>query len=439
MRYEYKPMSELRGNRTEDIVHDYVVIDIETTGLKYSDDIIEFAAIRVKDDEPIEELSFLVKPQKAIPDRISQLTGITNSMVENESFFVDRISDILEFMGDDLILGHNVTFDIDRLNYNIYTNTGRNLSNDYIDTLHLAHDRITDIVNYQLETLADYFSIDVNISHRAVDDCCTTIECYKHLSSIRPHIDDFTCNQKKSNYYGYHFLNKCDEIIYKKPGKDRNLSDIVYTLYGRPYYASPVMFDYILRQNGAKESSIYYFEDIVNDICYFDYDIKKISSRLKRLTHIIVGKNKYEECVSNKDVVAIAQEYNIEIVSETEIYKLLGIELPEFKTQSSIHSHIRSKDVSATNTVFDEHHSLFNKTIVITGALNTLSRSEAYLKIKNVGGLCGDSITKKTNYLVTNSEKLTGKMKKALEYKQQGQDIKIINEAELIKLLNNRE
>ena len=67
-----------------------------------------------------------------------------------------------------------------------------------------------------------------------------------------------------------------------------------------------------------------------------------------------------------------------------------------------------------------------------------MTRSEAYLHIKNVGGLCADNITKSTNFLVTNSTVMTGKMKKALDYKEKGIDISIITEDELYTLLASK-
>lgn len=67
-----------------------------------------------------------------------------------------------------------------------------------------------------------------------------------------------------------------------------------------------------------------------------------------------------------------------------------------------------------------------------------MTRSEAYLHIKNVGGLCADNITKSTNFLVTNSTVMTGKMKKALDYQEKGIDISIITEDELYTLLASK-
>lgn len=99
------------------------------------------------------------------------------------------------------------------------------------------------------------------------------------------------------------------------------------------------------------------------------------------------------------------------------------------------YSNVSQKNIVATNTVFDEKHILYGKTVVITGQLDSFSRAEAYLAIKNVGGLCGDSVTKKTNYLVTNSSDMTSKMRLALKYKEKGQDITIINEAQFYELL----
>ena len=98
---------------------------------------------------------------------------------------------------------------------------------------------------------------------------------------------------------------------------------------------------------------------------------------------------------------------------------------------------VRQQDITTTVTEFDSGHPLYQKTVVITGDLTTMSRADAYLKIKNCGGLVGDQVTKKTNFLVTNSAAMTGKMKKALAYQDAGQEISVITEEQLLSLLDS--
>ncbi len=420
-----------KGERLNTLPDNYTVIDIETTGLKYTDDIIEFSAIKVVNNEIVKELSFLAKPKKDIPYNISDLTGITNDMVENKPYFDERINDVVEFIGDDIILGHNVIFDIDRINNYVYHITGKAIENDYVDTLNLAKCRIKDIDNHKLTTIAQYLGIKVDTAHRALDDCRTTIECYKKLISIAPLYDEYSVNSRLLHKNGYHYLNTCESICYNKDKEERSLKGMFFALIEKPYYASPGLFENILHKNKAKEIDCCFLEmeDLTEEFMFLN-DIP-----VKKITHFIVRDTKYKSCMRHEYVKELIDKYNIEVITETKIYEMLGIEIPFDTTKKSQTTYLRQKDVQATCSEFDENHILFNKTIVITGALNTISRSEAYLKIKNVGGLCGDSVTKKTNYLVTNSTAPTGKMKKALEYQAQGQDIKIINEAEFLKLL----
>lgn len=96
---------------------------------------------------------------------------------------------------------------------------------------------------------------------------------------------------------------------------------------------------------------------------------------------------------------------------------------------------IRAKDIVQSNSETDTKNLLHNKHFVITGSLVSLTRQEAYQRIVDNGGIVSDNVTKSTNYLVTNSNNMTGKMKKAIEYKAKGQEIAIIDENTLIELL----
>lgn len=300
---EYINVPELRGLAITEPIDTYVVLDIETTGLKYSDDIIEFAAIKIENNNLIGKMSFLLKPEKSVPCHITDLTGIDHMMLSTALPFSEHIDEILSFIGEDVIIGHNIIFDIDRLNYKLYTLLKRSIDNNYSDTKQLARQRIHDIENYRLATIAQRLNVRVENAHRALDDCYTTWKCYEQLIKL-PCLDGYPINQITSCSAAY-------------------------------------------RSN----------------------------------------------------------------------------------------NHVRQKDIQPNNYYFNETHVLYNETIVITGTLHTMTRAEAYQKIKNVGGLCGDTVTKKTNYLVTNSITMTGKMKKALQYKDQGQDIEIIDEQRLIELL----
>ena len=96
---------------------------------------------------------------------------------------------------------------------------------------------------------------------------------------------------------------------------------------------------------------------------------------------------------------------------------------------------VRSKDVAAINVDCDKNNPFNGKMVVISGELKALSRPEAYAILKGYGAVILDNVTLKTDFLITNAAQITGKIKKAHDYIEKGKDIKIINESELIKLL----
>ena len=101
-------MSRNKGKSLLIKADNYTVVDIETTGLSiYDSEIIELSAIRVRDNVITDTFTTLVRPQSYIPFNIVTLTGITNEMVENAPTIDVAIQKFLDFIGDDILLGHN--------------------------------------------------------------------------------------------------------------------------------------------------------------------------------------------------------------------------------------------------------------------------------------------------------------------------------------------
>lgn len=96
---------------------------------------------------------------------------------------------------------------------------------------------------------------------------------------------------------------------------------------------------------------------------------------------------------------------------------------------------IRAKDITAACVECKKDNAFYQKCVVISGELQSYKRADAYAILKGYGADVHDCITKNTNYLITNSKTTTGKIKKAMEYIERGIDIKIIDEEEFLKLL----
>ena len=111
-----------------------IVLDIETTGLDYKRErIIEFAAIRLENGKEVSRYETLINPQQHIRKSSMQIHGITEEMVENEPLEEDVIDDILDFIGDYTIVGHNVIFDFSFLNEASLRHKNKPLVNHRVD------------------------------------------------------------------------------------------------------------------------------------------------------------------------------------------------------------------------------------------------------------------------------------------------------------------
>lgn len=147
---EQDPRPE-KGNSLIRFPSDFVVIDIETTGLyPKTDEIIELGAIRVRGYEIRERFSTLIKPSAPISAFISSLTGITNEMLEDAPSIEEVISDIRDCIGGDILVGHNVNFDINFLYDAMERSLDLPLGNDYVDTMRIARKALPDLPHHRL-------------------------------------------------------------------------------------------------------------------------------------------------------------------------------------------------------------------------------------------------------------------------------------------------
>lgn len=162
--------------KTIDFTEDeYVVVDLETTGLiPLVDEVIEFAGVKYKNGKQIDELHFLVKTKSKISPEITKLTQITDEMVQNEGLsIVQALSKISEFIGESTIVAHNgICFDIPFLN-NAFVNNGLPpLKNAVVDTLRLSWALNPESTLHNLGAVARRYKVnyDEMVAHRALVD-----------------------------------------------------------------------------------------------------------------------------------------------------------------------------------------------------------------------------------------------------------------------------
>lgn len=299
-------MRDSKGHSLLTFPNDYTVVDIETTGLSPEyDEIIEICAFKYRGGELVNKYSTLVKPEREVNDFITQLTGITNNMLASAPSAVDVMQPLYDFIGSDIIVGHNVNFDINFL-YDYCTSIlSIPLSNDFVDTMRIARLLHKENKHNRLSDLAKQYNLSYDGAHRAGFDCALTNSIYE---------------------------------IFKR------------------------------------------------------------------------------ECADG------------------------AIELNTLAK----HSQVKAADISATVSEIPADSPLLDKVVVFTGTLEKMLRKDAMQLVANMGGINGDNVTKKTNYLVLgNNDYCTtikngksGKQKKAEEYKLKGYDIEIIPESVFYDIVN---
>ena len=133
----------------------YTVIDLETTGLNAaSDAIVEYGALRVRDGQPAEEFSALVRGTEPLPDVVAKLTGITPEERSGGMEPLAALEAFLAFVGKDTLVGYHLKFDLDFLRAACIRNDRPLLTNRSIDVLPLARRKVSGVMNYKLLTLA---------------------------------------------------------------------------------------------------------------------------------------------------------------------------------------------------------------------------------------------------------------------------------------------
>ena len=182
------PDTERPHNRTEKgksiltAINDYVALDVETTGLDPQwDEIIQVGCIRIRDGAIVAQYESLVNPGFEIDEYITKLTGITNEMLANAPTIEEIAPEVRAFIGDDIIIGHNVTFDINFL-YDTFEKCGQGpLKNNYLCTRRLAYWVFPGWDSYKLKILVEKLGLPVGQYHNAMADTMHVYHAYEYM------------------------------------------------------------------------------------------------------------------------------------------------------------------------------------------------------------------------------------------------------------------
>lgn len=183
-------MAEFSGKRLAGYVPDYVVFDLETTGISiYKDEIIEISAVRVRGGEVKETFSTLVNPGRNIPYQASMVNGITDEMVRDEPPLSVVFPEFLRFIGTDVLVGHNIhSFDLKFIQSAMESLYQQSIKNDYIDTLYMARRCLPQLSHYKLVDLAKHYHISAAGAHRALNDCIMNQKCFEAMGKEPEHL-----------------------------------------------------------------------------------------------------------------------------------------------------------------------------------------------------------------------------------------------------------
>lgn len=148
----------------------FICFDIETTGLSAArDKITEIGAVKVENGVITDTFSTFANPEMPIPQKITQLTGITDDMVKDAPSQSEAVGAFLEFAGDNVLVAHNAPFDTSFI-AKACENMGREYNYTSIDTVAISRAILTDIKNCKLDTVAKFLRLGDFNHHRATDD-----------------------------------------------------------------------------------------------------------------------------------------------------------------------------------------------------------------------------------------------------------------------------
>lgn len=326
-----------KGKSLLDFPNSYTVIDIETTGFDFKhDSIIEIGAIKYVDGIIIDTFNELLKPDsyleynsneeisgdyieqdgikiQYINDYIIHLTGITNSMLNSARNTSDVLSDFFDFIGSDILIGHNVNFDINFLYDSINNILGKDLTNDFIDTLRFARIWLKKLEDKTLHGLVSYYNIPPNTFHRALSDCSSANALFqalkKDILSQYTSVDEFYKDNTSS--HNSHAVKSADISATVNPAEIDS---------DNPIYGNHFVFTGKLEKLTRKEA----FQLVVNHGGVNDDTVKKETN------YLVLGN--FDYCKSIKDGKSSKQKkaekyklqgYNITVISENVFFDML--------------------------------------------------------------------------------------------------------------------
>lgn len=202
-----------KGRKLTEYVHDYTVYDLETTGVNVNKDrVVEIAAVKVRDGIVVDDFTSLVNPECKIPANAVDISGITDDMVKDAPKISQILPKFLEFIADDVLVGHNIHYFDNKFIYRFSEMiSGKVPDNDYVDTLLLARGIFPDMKRHRLIDMIEYYDVQMLEAHRALSDSRMNQQVYECLGKDLNRIGIDESRIKKCP--------RCGEPMRKRNGK----------------------------------------------------------------------------------------------------------------------------------------------------------------------------------------------------------------------------
>lgn len=370
------------------IIQDYVCLDIETTGTSIDSEIIELAAIKVKNGVIIDQFHELIKATTSIPQSITWLTGITDHDVAECRNISSVLLDFLEFIGDNVLVGHNIiSFDYRIVSGYALQLFGLIMENECIDTLEMS--RAIPLKNHTLARMCDYYGITNAQAHRAMSDVMATNELFIKL-----------CNGERNDNYTEGYLP--EKKLSYFPLRYNDQTTALRQLIG--------LLDDVLSDGKVDEEEVYIVRNWLND-----------NSNLK---------NNFPYSLINDEITAALNDGKLDT---RELDRLCKVFLHAI---DPVNNPLPNSDTC--NCI-----EIYGKNVCLTGDFEHGTKNHVEEILSEKGATVNKNVTKKLDILIVGSfgsgswgeGNYGNKIKKALEYQSKGLPIEIITETTLFTIL----
>ena len=263
-----------------------IVLDIETTGLDYKrEKMIEFAGVKLVNNQIVEQYETLINPQQEIRQSSINIHGITQDMVADSPTLEEVMPKILDFIKDYQIIGHNIIFDYSFLNEasrNLYDKT---ITNHRIDTQYMFREVFPEEFSHGLEALMRRMGVEFSTRHRAMADAMGLAQAYPRLNDLYQKKYEWQISQTKNINYLFERYLRIQQVVQTLQAELSDLKSIFkiyFELGGKDFQASTG--ETLLYQ--TKPTYNYNFEeikDILQEIGAYEKAVKLNSGFIDRM------------------------------------------------------------------------------------------------------------------------------------------------------------